>query len=63
MSPLLLLILMSVLNSIFTEDPAWSYHRNGSVDDVLLLLLLLWAERQRVFIRVFSAYARVSLGC
>merc|ERR1712176_118527 len=29
MSPLLLLILMSVLNSIFTEDPAWSYHRNG----------------------------------
>jgi len=29
MSPLLLLILMSVLNSIFTDDPAWSYHRNG----------------------------------
>ena len=30
---------------------------------LLLLLFLLWAERQRVFIRVFSAYARVSLGC
>ncbi|KAL5271877.1 hypothetical protein ACHWQZ_G000166 [Mnemiopsis leidyi] len=29
MSPLLLLILMSVLNSVFHEDPAWSYSRNG----------------------------------
>lgn len=30
MSPLLLLILMSVVNSLFQEDPAWSYHRNGN---------------------------------